>query len=55
MKNRAVYMTGLNKMEIREVEVPKIKENEVYINGYLRNPRLLAVSLRGKDTRRMRM
>lgn len=31
MKNRAVYMTGLNKMEIREVEVPKIKENEVLV------------------------
>ncbi len=31
MKNRAVFMTGLNKMEIREVEVPKIKENEVLV------------------------
>lgn len=31
MKNRAVFMTGLNKMEIREVEAPKIKENEVLV------------------------
>jgi L-iditol 2-dehydrogenase len=31
MKNRAVFMTGLNKMEIRDVEVPKIKENEVLV------------------------
>jgi L-iditol 2-dehydrogenase len=31
MKNRAVFMTGLNKMEIREVELPKIKENEVLV------------------------
>lgn len=31
MKNRAAYMTGLNKMEIRDIEVPKIKEKEVLI------------------------
>ncbi len=31
MKNRAVYMTGLNKMEIREIEVPVIKEDEVLV------------------------
>ncbi len=31
MKNRAAYMTGLNKMEIREIEVPKIKDNEVLV------------------------
>lgn len=31
MKNRAVYMTGLNKMEIRDIETPKIKESEVLV------------------------
>ncbi|MDF2801859.1 MAG: theronine dehydrogenase-like Zn-dependent dehydrogenase [Anaerocolumna sp.] len=31
MKNNAVFMTGLNEMEMREVEVPKIKENEVLV------------------------
>lgn len=31
MTNKAVYMTGLNKMEMREVEVPKIKEDQVLI------------------------
>jgi L-iditol 2-dehydrogenase len=31
MKNKAVYMTGLNKMEIREIAVPQIKDNEVLI------------------------
>lgn len=31
MKNKAVFMTGLNKMEMREIEVPKIKDNEVLV------------------------
>ncbi|MDD3169972.1 MAG: alcohol dehydrogenase catalytic domain-containing protein, partial [Eubacteriales bacterium] len=31
MKNRAVYMTELNKMEIREIAVPEIEENEVLV------------------------
>lgn len=31
MKNRAAYMTGLNKLEIREIEVPAPKEKEVLI------------------------
>lgn len=31
MKNRAAYMTGLNKMEIREIPVPEIKEKEVLV------------------------
>lgn len=31
MKNKAVYMTGLNKMEMRDVEVPKIKEDQVLV------------------------
>lgn len=31
MKNRAAYMTGLNKMEIREIEVLKPKEKEVLV------------------------
>ena len=31
MKNRAAYMTELNKMEIREVPVPEPKEGEVLI------------------------
>jgi L-iditol 2-dehydrogenase len=31
MTNKAVYMTGLNKMEMRDVEVPKIKDDQVLI------------------------
>lgn len=31
MKNRAVYMTGLNKMETREIEVPVPKEKQVLV------------------------
>ena len=31
MKNKAAYMTGLNKMEIREIEVPIPKEKEVLV------------------------
>ncbi|NLU52701.1 MAG: NAD(P)-dependent alcohol dehydrogenase [Clostridiaceae bacterium] len=31
MKNRAAFMTGLNKMEIREIEVPVPKEKEVLV------------------------
>lgn len=31
MKNRAAYMTGLNKMKIREIEVPVPKEKEVLV------------------------
>ncbi len=31
MNNKAVFMTGLNKMEIREIEVPKIKEDQVLV------------------------
>lgn len=31
MKNRAAYMTELNKMEIREIPVPQIKEKEVLV------------------------
>lgn len=31
MKNRAVYMTGLKKMEIREIEIPVPKEKEVLV------------------------
>lgn len=31
MRNRAIYMTDLNKMEIREIEIPKIKESEVLV------------------------
>lgn len=31
MKNRAAYMTGLNKIEIREIEVPVPKEKEVLV------------------------
>ncbi len=31
MKNRAAYMTGLNKMEIREIEVPKLREKDVLV------------------------
>lgn len=31
MENKAVYMTGLNQMEMRNVEVPVIKDNEVLV------------------------
>ncbi len=31
MKNRAAYMTGLNKMEIRDIEVPKPGEKDVLV------------------------
>jgi L-iditol 2-dehydrogenase len=31
MENKAVYMTGINKMEIREIEVPVPKEKEVLV------------------------
>lgn len=31
MKNRAAYMTGLNKLEIREIEVPVPKEKQVLV------------------------
>ena len=31
MKNRAAYMTGLNKLEIREIEVPVLKGKDVLI------------------------
>jgi L-iditol 2-dehydrogenase len=31
MKNRAAYMTGLNKLEIREIAVPVLKEKEVLV------------------------
>ena len=31
MKNRAAFMTGLNKMEIREIEVPAPKEKQVLV------------------------
>lgn len=31
MTNKAVYMTDLNKMEMRDVEVPKIKEDQVLV------------------------
>ncbi|QHI72985.1 NAD(P)-dependent alcohol dehydrogenase [Aminipila terrae] len=31
MKNRAAYMTELNKMEIREIPVPEVKEQEVLV------------------------
>lgn len=31
MKNRAAYMTGINKMEIRDIEIPKLKEKDVLI------------------------
>jgi len=31
MENRAAYMTGLNTIEMRNVEIPVIKENEVLI------------------------
>jgi L-iditol 2-dehydrogenase len=36
MKNKAIFMTDLNKMEIREVEMPKIKETEALVKlGYV--------------------
>ncbi len=28
---KAVYMTGLRQMEIRETEIPEMKENEVLV------------------------
>ena len=31
MKNRAAYMTGLNKLEMREIEVPVPKEKQVLV------------------------
>ena len=31
MENRAAYMTGINKMEIRNIEIPKLKEKDVLI------------------------
>lgn len=31
MKNRAAYMTGLNKMEIRDIEMPSVREKEVLV------------------------
>ena len=31
MKNRAAYMTGINKMEIRDIEIPKLKDKDVLI------------------------
>ena len=31
MTNKAVYMTGINKLETREIEMPKIKEDEVLV------------------------
>jgi L-iditol 2-dehydrogenase len=31
MKNRAAYMTGINKMEIRDIEIPVLKEKDVLI------------------------
>jgi L-iditol 2-dehydrogenase len=31
VKNRAVYMTGLRKMEIRDIEMPKLKEKDVLV------------------------
>ncbi|NLK98858.1 MAG: NAD(P)-dependent alcohol dehydrogenase [Epulopiscium sp.] len=31
MENKAFFMTDLNKMELRDVEMPKIKDNEVLI------------------------
>ncbi|QNU68588.1 NAD(P)-dependent alcohol dehydrogenase [Ruminiclostridium herbifermentans] len=31
MKNRAAYMTGLRKMEIRDIEMPKLKEKDVLV------------------------
>lgn len=31
MKNRAAYMTGINKMEIRDIEMPKLKDKDVMV------------------------
>ena len=31
MKNKAVFMTGLNKMEMRETEIPSLKSGEVMV------------------------
>lgn len=31
MINRAAYMTGINRMEIRDIEIPKLKEKDVLI------------------------
>jgi L-iditol 2-dehydrogenase len=31
MKNRAFYMTGINKMELRDVEMPVISDNDVLV------------------------
>ncbi|WP_024831536.1 NAD(P)-dependent alcohol dehydrogenase [Ruminiclostridium josui] len=31
MKNRAAYMTGINKIEIRDIEVPKLREKDVLV------------------------
>lgn len=31
MKNRAAYMTGINKMEIRDIEMPKLREKDVMV------------------------
>lgn len=31
MKNRAAYMTGLNKIELRDIEMPVIKDDEVLV------------------------
>jgi L-iditol 2-dehydrogenase len=31
LKNRAAFMTGLNKLEIREVSVPEPKEKQVLV------------------------
>ncbi|ACL76531.1 NAD(P)-dependent alcohol dehydrogenase [Ruminiclostridium cellulolyticum] len=31
MKNRAAYMTEINKMEIRDIEVPKLREKDVLV------------------------
>lgn len=31
MTNRAAYMTGINKMEIRDIEMPKLREKDVMV------------------------
>lgn len=31
MNNRAAYMTGLNKMEIRDIEMPKLRDKDVLV------------------------
>ncbi len=31
MKNKAAYMTGLNKMEIRDIEMPKLRDKDVLV------------------------